>query len=151
VAIENLRKHLILALSVFQFAFWLWIYSHPKKKHWEKCREPTHPRSCWLWSGRRTWFSGGNNLFLIPRDCFAKLRSARSRLLPTLVFSSTKTHSQDGRKSGGVVIVFSSKMVQSLVHLLLSKSEVWNLTKTMIWLPKTLSQLETDLCYYKFC
>jgi hypothetical protein len=32
VAIENLRKHLILALSVFQFAFWLWIYSHPKKK-----------------------------------------------------------------------------------------------------------------------
>jgi hypothetical protein len=47
-------------------------------------------------------------------------------------------------------IVFSREMLQSLIHLLLSKSEVWNVTKTMNWLLKTLSQLEIDLCYYKF-
>ncbi len=32
MATENLRKHFILALSVFQFAFWLCTYSHPKNK-----------------------------------------------------------------------------------------------------------------------
>jgi hypothetical protein len=103
------RKHLILALSIFQFAFWLYVYIYiatKKKKHWEVCREPTHPRGCWRWSGRRTCFCGGlgvDNLILVPRDYLAKLRSARARLLSTPVFTSTETRSQDGLKSGGVV------------------------------------------------
>ncbi len=62
---------------------------------------------------------GGNNLFLVPRDCLAKLRSARSRLLPTPGFSSTETHSQDGRKSGGVVqgVLYIDIQELLLLHL----------------------------------
>jgi hypothetical protein len=61
---------------------------------------------------------GGSNLILVPRDCLAKLRIARSRLLPTPVFSSTETHSQDGRKSGGVVQgVLYIDIEELLLHL----------------------------------
>ncbi len=62
---------------------------------------------------------GRNNLILVPRDCLAKLRSAGSRLLPTPVFSSTETHSQDGWKSGGVVqgVLYIDIQELLLLHL----------------------------------
>jgi hypothetical protein len=62
---------------------------------------------------------GGSNLFLVPRDCLTKLRSARNHLVPTPVFRSPETHSQDRRKSGGVVqgVLYIDIQELLLLHL----------------------------------
>ncbi len=121
MAIENLRKHLILALSVFQFAFWLYICSHQKKQKPFWKMSWTHPPARLLAMVRTPdmVLGGGNNFFLVPRDRLAKLRSARRRLLPTPIFSSPDTHFQDGRKSGGVVQWVLYIDIQELLLLIL--------------------------------